>query len=468
MTVHVFTGPTLTESDVRAVIPNAHVHGPIGHGDLLGSDLSAGDAVVIIDGAFYGSPAIRHKEILQILHDGVTVVGAAGTGAQRAAELDTLGMVGSGTAYRLYRNGTLDGDDEVAVLHGSADDGYPRLSEPMVDIRCTVSRARRRSVLSRASAGALIDAAKNCWFGDRTIERLLRRTTALSEAERRGFAAFWEGSRTDVKGGDARRALRVTQHLMAAGPAASRRPPPPRTWWLQDWMWQAETDRSADVPVSRRDVLTFAQIFASDFPAWYRSQLLDLARKAAWVHTGDVYKDGRTALRDLAVLSGLSSSTCGPASETLGPRLAALLLPAERQLAPTEQLVRAMVRSYRVSPSSIPIDALTTRLAAVPAYPRLVEGAAAAIRLNQALATRNPAYVPGRVADEKILDIAIARWDTTEESTLLAQFRDRGFAGASNYVRSARPFAPLAILEGIGALELSVRADTPAGSQGAE
>jgi len=60
---------------------------------------------------------VAHKEILDVLKKGVTVVGGSSMGALRAAELDAFGMVGAGRIYECYRSGRIEADDEVAVTY---------------------------------------------------------------------------------------------------------------------------------------------------------------------------------------------------------------------------------------------------------------------------------------------------------------------------------------------------------------
>ena len=67
--------------------------------------------------------------------------GAASMGALRAAELAAFGMEGVGAIFEAFREGVLEDDDEVAVIHGPAEFGYPVLSEAMVNIRRTLSDA---------------------------------------------------------------------------------------------------------------------------------------------------------------------------------------------------------------------------------------------------------------------------------------------------------------------------------------
>ncbi|NHA00710.1 hypothetical protein G5V59_13740 [Nocardioides sp. W3-2-3] len=63
--VHVFTGPTLTAEQVHSVRPDAHVHEPVRHGDLIALDAPAGAVVVIVDGLYHQQVSVRHKEILE-------------------------------------------------------------------------------------------------------------------------------------------------------------------------------------------------------------------------------------------------------------------------------------------------------------------------------------------------------------------------------------------------------------------
>ena len=54
-----------------------------------------------------------------------------------------------------FRDGVLQDDDEVAVLHGPEELGYPPLTEAMVNIRATLREAARR--LSTVAAGAVAE-----------------------------------------------------------------------------------------------------------------------------------------------------------------------------------------------------------------------------------------------------------------------------------------------------------------------
>ena len=124
----VFAGPSLPPR-ARPVDPRLDWRPPAVAGDALAAMASRPCAVALVDGLFDEWPAIRHKELLSLIAEGVAVFGGASMGALRAAELHTLGMIGVGHIFDAYRRGLIDADDEVAVLHGPAELGYPAVTE---------------------------------------------------------------------------------------------------------------------------------------------------------------------------------------------------------------------------------------------------------------------------------------------------------------------------------------------------
>src|SRR4051794_30849116 len=138
---YVYIGPSLPADEVRVLLPGARILPPVRHGDLLALDARRGDRVLIIDGFFLHVAPVRHREILHLLDRGVMVAGASSMGALRAAELWRFGMRGVGEVFRLYRDGVVTGDDEVAIVHGPAEEGHRALSEPLVNIRVALRTA---------------------------------------------------------------------------------------------------------------------------------------------------------------------------------------------------------------------------------------------------------------------------------------------------------------------------------------
>ena len=114
----VFLGPTLLLSEAQATLDATYLR-PAGQGDvLLAAHAFRPRAMIIIDGEFEHRPAVRHKEILWAMVQGIVMIGAASMGALRAAELHDFGMIGIGTVYRWYRRFGLAPDDAVAVQSG--------------------------------------------------------------------------------------------------------------------------------------------------------------------------------------------------------------------------------------------------------------------------------------------------------------------------------------------------------------
>src|SRR6185503_19851746 len=99
-------------------------------------------------------PAVWHKEILWAMSEGIHVFVSGSMGALRAAELASFGMIGVGAVFEAYRDGVLEDDDEVAVVHAAAEHDYRAGSEALVNIRATLARARTEGVLDAVAHAA--------------------------------------------------------------------------------------------------------------------------------------------------------------------------------------------------------------------------------------------------------------------------------------------------------------------------
>ncbi len=120
MTSVVFVGPTLDTKDLAAAAEFIALP-PVSQGDVYRAARRRPSAIGIIDGYFSGAPSVWHKEILWAMSEGVPVFGSASMGALRAAELHVFGMRGVGKIFEAFRDGALEDDDEVAVVHGPAE-----------------------------------------------------------------------------------------------------------------------------------------------------------------------------------------------------------------------------------------------------------------------------------------------------------------------------------------------------------
>ncbi len=136
----------------------------------------------IVDGGFEDTPAIWHDEILAALDAGIPVLGAASIGALRAAELDRFGMQGVGRIYGWFRDGILEDDDEVAVLHAPPELDFQPLTLPMVNVRATVEALVARGELDDDPAGAVLASAKSIFYKRRTFQSLAQDLGASFES----------------------------------------------------------------------------------------------------------------------------------------------------------------------------------------------------------------------------------------------------------------------------------------------
>jgi hypothetical protein len=188
--------------------------------------------VVLVDGLFDEWPAIRHKELLALIADGVRVYGAASMGALRAAELHPFGMVGVGHIFAAYRNGLIDADDEVAVLHGPASFGWSALTEPLVNVRATLLSAVRRRVIGGTEARHLLDGARSVFYKQRTWATLLAApavTAAVAQGRIDAFKAWLPEGYVDLKRLDA--VAGVAMALADGGADHGPGSPPPETFF---------------------------------------------------------------------------------------------------------------------------------------------------------------------------------------------------------------------------------------------
>lgn len=297
--VVVTAGPTISADDIHAVVPNAEVVAPIAFGQAFGYGLRPGDTLLIVDGLFFQHASVRHKELLTLLDDGVRVVGSSSMGALRAAELHPFGMEGYGWVFEGYRNGLLEADDEVGMVHGDPEDGYPVFVDALVNIRHTAARAVESGLLSATLADQLIETARSTPFTQRTWNRLLE---AAGVPESRTLATQLKSLRVDVKHADA--VLALHQVVGGQGGGAVRPGPPPTVWserWRQRWSPPTPVSITTDsgvesaVGVADLDVLSLLSVCASDRWAYVPA----LEQVAAW-HWSATHPDDGGSVRDRA------------------------------------------------------------------------------------------------------------------------------------------------------------------------
>ena len=214
MSIVVFAGPTIPAREIRARLDCA-VLPPAAVGDVLRATRGGARLVLLIDGVFERQLPVWHKEILWALSRGVHVWGAGSMGALRAAELHAFGMRGVGRIFEGYRDGAIEADDAVAVLHGPAEVGFAPVTEALVNIRATLDAAVAQGVLGADESAEACAAATRLNYRDRTWDRLAAGLGAKGE----GLRAWLPAGRVDRKRLDALEAL---DQVARAGDALAR------------------------------------------------------------------------------------------------------------------------------------------------------------------------------------------------------------------------------------------------------
>ncbi|GAA2531006.1 MULTISPECIES: TfuA-like protein [Streptomyces] len=415
-TTYVYAGPSLDAEAVHSLLPDAVVHPPIRHGDLTASPAGAGDRVVVLDGQFFQSASVRHKEICEVIARGAAVYGAASMGALRAAELGPYGMTGSGIVYRLYASGLIERDDEVALMHTEPDAGSRALTVALVSVRVALRRMVRRRVISPDDETRLLAAAEELPFTARTWRAVLHQVEGVSRTTAdairdlvKGPAETW-----DIKTQDARSLLaRLARKPVAPTPSLAVRVP--TTVHVENWR------RTADA--ASRTLLTAAQIYADDYPELHHRTVLQLLTGK---HEDDLDRLERYGI-DLAQQRGLLSAAG-----------LARWLGAEEAAAAHDQhaIARTLVRSYRWSCGLTPLPALADAVRATPGVAQLRELITDAEQLNARLEARG--YPLQRVSRAALHRHCLRRWNTT---ALVPALYDRGFTGLEDLDSRAVPFA---------------------------
>jgi hypothetical protein len=230
-------------------------------GDIYSSVMAGAASIGLVDGVFEGVPSVWHKEILFALSRGVRVVAGASMGALRAAETHVFGTEGVGSVFEWYRDGVLEDDDEVAVVHGPATDGFRPLSDAMVSLRWGLGIARQRAFIADRTHDRLVAAAKIRHYPERSwrsvMEDAVKLGTPKDELERlRRFVAL---EKPDLKRKDAVSVLRqlrrppaVSGRKKASGIAAEGRQIAFEFEPTEFWNKLVDSERLVGAPRARR------------------------------------------------------------------------------------------------------------------------------------------------------------------------------------------------------------------------
>lgn len=210
MSIHVFMGMSLPHGEARKIL-KAEYHPPVRRGDLpaLPSDTRF---VGIVDGVFQSESSVGHREILELMKKGVTVVGGGSMGALRAMELEDMGMIGVGRVFHMYHDGVIEGDDEVALVFDPED--CTPLSEPLVNIRHFLAEAVRRDVLEEGEADEIIAEMRALFYPRRNYAELMKiASQRLDDVTVLALNKMLEAESFDLKRMDAIEVLNTLKRL---------------------------------------------------------------------------------------------------------------------------------------------------------------------------------------------------------------------------------------------------------------
>ncbi len=166
----IFLGPSLSREKAIKIL-DADYRLPAKKGDLLQLILKEVDIVGLVDGYFLQDYPPTPIEVYNLVRKrNVKVFGSSSLGALRAVELEKYGMIGIGKIFRLFREGILESDDEVAVTFT---DYTNYKSEALIDIRYNLFLAQKYKIIDNRTGRSILKVSKQTYFPYRTYEDIL-------------------------------------------------------------------------------------------------------------------------------------------------------------------------------------------------------------------------------------------------------------------------------------------------------
>lgn len=213
--VIVYTGLSLSFDEAKEILDstkNVEVvyKRPIQRGDLGEALKENPDIIGIIDGVFHQNSAVGHKEILNVMKKGISVVGASSMGALRASELDVLGMKGIGYVYHQYADGIVDSDDDVAVMLDS--ESLEALSEPLINMKYVFDNATSKSIITENERDELLSISKKTFYPKRSYAQTLSESSL--DNDKKGELINFIRESKDIKKEDAKELLQYIKNMI--------------------------------------------------------------------------------------------------------------------------------------------------------------------------------------------------------------------------------------------------------------
>ena len=201
----IFTGPSLSWSEVASIDQRLNCCPPAVRGDISKKAKTGTKIIGLIDGVFFNRAAVSHREIIGAMKSGATIVGGSSMGALRASELDSFGMIGVGKIYSCFKEGVIEADDEVAVAYNPIT--YEPVSDPLVNIRVGLRSLVDASIVNSDTGNALLKLAKNFFYVERSFTSLLKSAEfkgLINSDDRNRIETFLANFDYDLKKRDAK------------------------------------------------------------------------------------------------------------------------------------------------------------------------------------------------------------------------------------------------------------------------
>jgi TfuA protein len=206
----IFLGPSLSREKARKIL-DADYRLPAKKGDLLQLILKEVDIVGLVDGYFLQDYPPTPIEVYNLVRKrNVKVFGSSSLGALRAVELGKYGMIGIGKIFRLFRDGILESDDEVAVTFT---DYTNYKSEALIDIRYNLFLAKKYKIIDYRTERSILKVSKQTYFPYRTYEDILDKCNLKypeTNSQVESFRGYILNNKKSLKERDA---VRLLKHI---------------------------------------------------------------------------------------------------------------------------------------------------------------------------------------------------------------------------------------------------------------
>lgn len=211
----IYTGLSLSFDEAKEILDSHDdveviYERPIKRGDLGHALKENPDIIGIIDGVFHQNSSVGHKEILNVINNGITVVGSSSMGALRASELDSLGMIGIGYVYKQYATGKVASDDDVAVMLDS--ESLEALSEPLINMDYVFTNAVSENIITPDQKDELIRIAKSTFYPKRNYSQTLNESNL--DDETKGELINFIRTSVDIKKEDAKELVKYIKNMI--------------------------------------------------------------------------------------------------------------------------------------------------------------------------------------------------------------------------------------------------------------